>query len=194
MPPQLEVEPVEVDAPVGVLADRDDVGDRLAPWQLVRVVLVRADEHDRAFARVEREQADELVDRSGRAGAAEQHHVVLAAPHGAMDDASGVLAQRGGVKARGRSLRVRVRVQRQHALADEVLDEGERAARGRVVGVHQPARPERPVEHRIVADHGAADPLDQLLGGDAPGSRHQRRLPWATSRASSLRQRMLSLR
>ena len=33
---------LEVDVAVGVLADRDDVGDRLAPRQLVAVVLERA--------------------------------------------------------------------------------------------------------------------------------------------------------
>ena len=40
-----------VDVAVGVLADVDDLGDRLAPRQLVGVVLERADEHDRALAR-----------------------------------------------------------------------------------------------------------------------------------------------
>ena len=47
---QLVLEVVEVDAAVGVLADRDDVGDRLAPRQLVRVVLVGPDEDDRPLA------------------------------------------------------------------------------------------------------------------------------------------------
>ena len=37
----------EVDMAVGVLADHHHLGDRLAPRQLVGVVLVRADEHDR---------------------------------------------------------------------------------------------------------------------------------------------------
>ena len=56
------LEVVDVDAPVGVLADRDDLGDRLAPGQLVRVVLVRADEHHRPLARgSEREQPDRAV-------------------------------------------------------------------------------------------------------------------------------------
>ena len=36
-----------VDVPVGVLVDDHDVGDRLAPRQLVAVMLERADEHDR---------------------------------------------------------------------------------------------------------------------------------------------------
>ena len=42
-------QPVEVDVAVGVLRDRDDVGDRLAPRHLVGVVLVGTDEHDRPF-------------------------------------------------------------------------------------------------------------------------------------------------
>jgi hypothetical protein len=37
--------------PVGVLADGDDVGDRLAPGQLVGVVLEGADEDDRPLSR-----------------------------------------------------------------------------------------------------------------------------------------------
>ena len=51
MPSQLVLEVLEIDAAVGVLTDRDDVGDRLSPWELVRVVLVRADEDDGALAR-----------------------------------------------------------------------------------------------------------------------------------------------
>ena len=43
------LECVDIDVPVVVLADDDDVGDGLAPRQLVGVVLERADEHDRAF-------------------------------------------------------------------------------------------------------------------------------------------------
>ena len=69
----------QVDPAVGVLADRDDVGDRLAPRQLVAVVLVRPDEDERplverdvraqgvAVVEVVRdpqvEDVDELVDR-----------------------------------------------------------------------------------------------------------------------------------
>jgi hypothetical protein len=56
---QLPREVVDVEAPVGSLADRDDVGGRLAPGQLVGVVLVGADEHDRALAAVEFERTDD---------------------------------------------------------------------------------------------------------------------------------------
>ena len=72
---ELGLEVGEVDPPVGVLADRDDVGARLPPRQLVGVVLVGADEHDRPRG-VEVEQPDELVDRARRAGAAEDDDVV----------------------------------------------------------------------------------------------------------------------
>jgi hypothetical protein len=40
----LELEVLEVDVPVTARADRDRVCDRLAPRQLIGVVLVRADE------------------------------------------------------------------------------------------------------------------------------------------------------
>ena len=69
----------QVDPPVRVLADRDDVGDGLTPGQLVAVVLVGADEDDRSLVgrdvRAQRvavvevgrdpelEDVDELVDR-----------------------------------------------------------------------------------------------------------------------------------
>ena len=45
---QLTLERGDVDVAVGVLRDDHDVGDRLAPRQLVGVVLERADEDDRA--------------------------------------------------------------------------------------------------------------------------------------------------
>ena len=79
-----------------------------------------------------------------------------------------VLAQRGRVQAGGRRLGVGVGVQRQHVVADVVLDERQRAARGRVVGVHEPARPERPVEDHVVADHRVADPVDELRSARRP--------------------------
>ena len=78
VPLQLGGELGLVDVPVGVLADRDDVGDRLAPGELVGVVLEGADEDDRPLGRrdlggevvavvelgrdAQAEDADELVD------------------------------------------------------------------------------------------------------------------------------------
>ena len=102
---------------------------------------------------VEVEQADELVDRARRARAAEDDDVVLAPVDGPVDGAAGVLPQRRGLAPGRRRLRVRVGVQRQDAVADEVLDERQRAAGGGGVRVHEAARAERPVEHRAVADH-----------------------------------------
>ena len=83
----------QIDPAVGVLADRDHVGDRLAPGQLVAVVLVGPDQDDRslvgrdvgaqAVALVEAgrdaqlEDADEQVDRAGHPGAGEDHGVVV---------------------------------------------------------------------------------------------------------------------
>ena len=163
---QLRLEAGDVDAPVGVLGDGHDVGARLAPRQLVGVVLVGADEDDGAG--VEVEQADELVDRARRARAAEDDDVVLAAVDRPVDGAAGVLPQRRGLAPGRRRLRVRVGVQRQDAVADEVLDERQRAAGGGGVRVHEAARAERPVEHRAVADHRVADPLDQGRLGAGP--------------------------
>ena len=134
-----------VDPTVGVLGDHLDVGDRLAPGNLVGVVLVRTDEHHRplglrdpleepvAGGEVRRqpqvENVDQLEDRRGGAGAAEDHHVVVGAAHGPVDDPAGVLAEAGRLQAGARGLGVGVGVQGQDLVADEVLDEGQRPAR-----------------------------------------------------------------
>jgi len=69
-----------------------------------------------------------------------------------------VLAQAGGLQPGARGFGVGVRVAGQDLVADEVLDERERPARCRVVGVRDPMRAVRPVHHLIVADHRLADP------------------------------------
>ena len=168
MAAKLALELVDVETATGVFADHDHVRHRLAPRQLVGMVLVGADEHDRPLAAAEPEHPDQRVDRGRRARTAEQHDVLVGAAHRAVDDAAGVFPQRRGVQARGGRLGVRVRVQRQHALADVVLDERQCAARGRVVGIHQPPRTERPIQDGIVTDHGTADPIDEMLGLRAP--------------------------
>ena len=76
------LEVLDVDAALRVLADGDDLGDRLAPGQLVGVVLVGPDEDHRSLAALEPQHADELVDGPGRAGAAEDDDVVGAAVDG----------------------------------------------------------------------------------------------------------------
>ena len=48
---QLRLQLPLVDVAVVVLMDHDHVGDRLAPGELVRVVLVRTDEDDRSVRR-----------------------------------------------------------------------------------------------------------------------------------------------
>jgi hypothetical protein len=48
-------------------------------------------------------------------------------------------------------------------LPDVVLDERQRAARGRVVGADEPARAERPIQGDVAADHRPADPLDESV-------------------------------
>ena len=95
---QLGLEAGEVDPPVGVLRDRDHVGDRLAPRQLVAVVLVGADEDDRALGgrdprrevvalvelgrEAQRQDVDEPVDGGGRARADEDDDVLVGRPDG----------------------------------------------------------------------------------------------------------------
>jgi len=77
---QLLLELGGVDVPVGVLGDHHDIGDRLAPGQLVGMVLEGPDEHDGTFlggdgvadviavvqarGKPDPEDADQLVDGS----------------------------------------------------------------------------------------------------------------------------------
>ena len=178
---ELGLEPLEVDPPVVVLGDDDDVGQRLAPRQLVAVVLVRSDEHDRPLARRDQpgqvvaivevgrqadlEAVDELVDRPGRARAGEQDDVVVLGPADRLaDDPPGVLAEAGRLEPGPRRFGVGVAVERQDRVADEVLDERERATRRGVVGVRHPAQPERPDDRLVVADDVGPDRLDEGRG------------------------------
>ena len=162
---ELGLEVREVDPPVVVLADRDDVGAGLAPGQLVRVVLVGPDEDDgplrarasrsstrmslsiaavRPSRRTRRRRPSPPLTARWMMRRASSRSAVVCRP--VADASVCVLAYSG-----------RTRV------ADVVLDERQRATRGRGVGVDEPARAERPVDDRVVADHRAADPLDQRL-------------------------------
>ena len=150
-----------VDVPVGVLGTDHDVGDRLAPRQLVGVVLERPDEHDRPQVRrdvvgeavlvlegrgdPQAEDADQLGDRAGAARAGEDHRAVVVRPARLVHQSPRVLAQPRGLQAGAARLGVGVRVAGEHLVPDEVLEEADRAAGRRVVGVRHPSRPERPV-------------------------------------------------
>ena len=180
---ELLAEVVERDPAVGVLVDRHDVGDGLAPRDLVGVVLEGADEHHRALlgrdrggevvAVVERgrdpqsQDADQLVDRGGAAGAAEHHDRLVVATHGVTDDPSRVLAEPGRLEAGAARLGVGVGVGRQHLGADEVLDEGQAATGRGVVGVGHAARAVGALHHLVVADDRGADALEE--GGRGGG-------------------------
>ncbi len=138
-PGHLPLQVGQVDVAVGVLADDHHLGDRLAPGELVGVVLVRADEHHRPLAcrdlpgelvpvvqagrDAQLEDADELVHRGGRAGPAEDDQVIVGAADRTMNDLAGVLAQPGRLQAGAGALGVSVGIPRQHLLAGEVLDE-----------------------------------------------------------------------
>ena len=159
--------------------DRDEVADRLAPRQLVAVVLERPDEDHRplvgrdvpaqvvAIVEVGRqaqvEDVDEAVDRARRARAAEDHRVLGPAADGLADDLARLLAEARRLEARPGRLRVRVRVQRQDRVADEVLDEREAAAGRRVVGIGHAAQAEGRRDEVVAADDRGADRLDQAL-------------------------------
>ena len=170
-----------VDAAVVILRDDDNIGQRFAPRQLVAVVLVRPDEDDRPLRRRDRraevvaivevgrqadlQAVDEFVDGAGGPGAREQDDVVRGiGAHGVADDPPGVLAEAGRLEAGPRRFRVRVPVERQNRLADEVLDEGQRAAGRGVVGVRHPTEPERPDDRLVVADDPHPDGLDERVG------------------------------
>ncbi len=181
VPRQLAGQMLPIDAAVLVLGDGHDVGDGLAPGQLVRVVLVGADEDDRPLVgrdvrrqpvplvQVARqpqvEDVDQPVDGAGGARAAEDHDVLGRAADGGVDQAAGILAEARRLQAGARGLGVRVRVERQHLLAQEVLDEGERAPARRVVRVGQAPHPVGPVQRAVVADDRLADPLQHPVDG-----------------------------
>ena len=177
MPAQPGLQVRQVDVPVGVLSDDDDVRDRLAPRQLIAVVLERTDEHDGPFPLRDRprqpiaivelgrhskaEHAHELVHRSGRAGPAEDHRMLSRAAHRVTDDPAGLLPEAGGLETRAGRFRMRVGIQRQDRVADVVLDEREGAPRGRVVGVRDAPNAERPGHGLVVADDRGADRVDE---------------------------------
>ena len=71
---------------------------------------------------------------------------------------------RRGLQAGAAGLGVGVGVARQHLVADEVLDEGERPAGGGVVGVRDPAVTVRRGHHVVLADDGLAHERDQRRG------------------------------
>ncbi len=176
-------QPRGVDVPVGALRDDHDVGDRLAPGQLVAVVLERADEdHGALVGRDARGQAvpvvevgreaqvedpDELVDRAGRARPGEDHGRRVVTAHALLDDPAGVLAQPGRLQPRSAGLGVGVRVARQHLGADEVLDEVQRAPARGVVGVGDPAPSVRALHDLVVADDAGADAGHQRGVGES---------------------------
>ena len=141
------------------------------------MVLERADEHDGALlARdvifevvavlehgrdPEPQDPDQLVDRGGRARAAEDHGVLVVAAERVADDPPRLLAEARGLKARPGALRVRVRVRREHLLAQELLDEREGSPAGRIVGVGHAPEAVRGRHRKVVADDRRADEIDE---------------------------------
>ncbi len=96
--------------------------------------------------------ADQLVDRSSGARAAEDDAGIVVAADSIVNYLASTLAQSSCLQTCSRRFGVRVRVARQHLITNEVFDERQRSAGGGVVGVCDPARPVGPVHHLIIAD------------------------------------------
>jgi hypothetical protein len=170
----------QVDMPRRVLADGHDISDGFPPRQLVAVMLVGAHEHDRAFrgrdplpqvvplvelcGQPQPEHVHQLVDRTRRAGPREDDRVALRVrTQGLCDDVPCLLPEARRLEARARRLGVGVRIPRQDRGPDVLLEEAQAATRRRVVGIRDPARPERAVDDLVVADDGRPDALDERL-------------------------------
>jgi len=152
--------------------------DRLAPGQLVAVVLVRPHEDHRAFLdrdavtqavsvvelgrEAQSQHVHQLVDGAGRARAREHDRVALrVGPQSVSDDAPRLLPEARRLEARARRLGVGVGIARQDRGPDVVLDEAQATPRCRVVGVRDAARSEGSFDDLVVADDRRADELDE---------------------------------
>ena len=195
---ELCLEVGEVDVAVGVLADRDHVGDALPPRQLVGMVLEGAHEHDGALAggdlvgqvvavlelarQAQAEHADQAVDGVGRAAAAEQHGVLVGGADAAADDVAGLFPEPGGLQPGAGGLGVGVGVEGQDDRAEVVLDEREGAPRRRVVRVDDRAGAEGAIHHLVEADHRVPDVRDEVVGAHGPRLRRGVRDPGGVPR------------
>ena len=122
------LERLEVDVAVAILRDRDEIGDGLAPRQLIAVVLEGPDEDDGTLRRGNRgtesitsievgrdaqvEDAYQPIDGTGAPTAGEDHAGRVVAVHRVADDATRVLAQTRGLQPRAARLGVGVGVRR----------------------------------------------------------------------------------
>ena len=174
---QLAFEVGQVDMPVGVFADNDDVGNRLTPGQLVGMMLIGPDEHDgtlrfrdprgeaETFIQPGRDaqfqNADQLVHRCRRPGPAEDDQVIVCAADRLPDDPAGVLTQPRRLQSRRRALGMGIRIARQNRIVDEVLDEVQCPSRRGVVRIRDAAGAERPVDQLALPDDAPPDPLEQ---------------------------------
>ncbi len=170
---------------VGVVFVGPDEHDRLAQLLVAAecLVLLRAQEltqlfPDRLTGRRRQEHAEDLlqlVDGTGRTGAAGDDAALGARVHRALDRILSLVQQPAHAAAREVVLGVRVRVDPLQRL-QVALDEHQAAARGRVVAVdHQPTT-ERRVERRVDADDLAAEVLEAPIVHDRDcreiGARH----------------------
>ena len=169
----------EVDVAVGILFDLDHIGDRLSPRKFIGVVLIGPDEHHWALVigdpilepvgltessrYPDAEEPHQSVNSAGRAAPGEYHRVlVVAGPDRPADDLPRLLPEPGGLQPGARGFGVGVCVKREDLGADEILDHGQRSARGGVVGVGDPAQPERGHHRGVLPDHRLSHLLDQI--------------------------------
>ena len=174
-------ERVEIDVAVEVLGDHHDVGHALTPHDLVGVMLVGADEDDGTLVGLDEtagvptvlevrrdakaENADDLVDGARAPGPCKHDDGLVVTAHGIADLLPSILAQPRRLQSGARALGVRVGIAREHLVADEVLDEGQGAPRGGVVGVGHAAGAVGALHHLVVADHAVADEGQQGVRG-----------------------------
>ena len=97
------------------------------------------------------------MDGAGAAGAGEDDGVVLGGVDGVAHRVPRLVPEHGRLHGGHRRRRVRVGVEGQHLGADEVLDEGERAARRHVVAVNDGADAVRAGEGGVGADQAGPD-------------------------------------
>ena len=125
------------------------------------MVLVGADQDDRAGCRVDAEQADEAVQAGGGAGAREDDGAAFGMGE-TRDGGAGVGAHPGHDAAAMGGLGVAVGVIRKHLAHHEVLDLEERAAGGDVVGVDHGVLAEGAGDGRALADQAFAQVRDDV--------------------------------
>ena len=149
-------------------------------------MLKRADENHRAFRQrdvlgkavavieirwnAKVHDSQQLVDCPGGARSAEDHTRLVVATNRVVNDSSGIFTQTGSLQPSARRLGMGVGVTGEYFFADVILNEGERPARGGVIGISDPVRPIRPVHHLVITNNRFTNPVQQrsAIGQGSP--------------------------